>query len=143
MDDWGTVQTVILGVLAVITTITTALVGIQIGTVRTLRESNNDLRARVGDLETERLNDKAKIVERDGKISERDSEIALLKAMVTGKVEWIAVTDQLENHHREALEWWEKADGHLSAIPEALRAAVTEAVERAIPLAVEAARERS
>lgn len=115
-SGWGGFQTVILGVLAVTTTITTALVGLQIGTVRTLRESNKDLRDRVTDLENERLNDQSKIVARDGLIRERDSEIKLLRAMVTGKVEWVAVTDQLENHHHESIDHWKATEAKLDKI---------------------------
>ena len=118
---WGTVQTVVLMVLAGVTTITTALVGIQIGTVRTLRDSNNDLRARVVDLERERTEDKAAIVE-------RDAENSLLRAMVTGKVDWVALTDLLEHHHREALDWWKKADERWATLPAEIRQVVTEAV---------------
>lgn len=118
---WGSVQTAILAVLAVTTTITTALVGLQIGTVRTLRESNKDLRDRVADLEKERLEDKGEIVKRDGRLAEKDSEIKLLRAMVTGKVEWIAVTDQLEDHHREAISHWTSTEAQLDQILAKLR----------------------
>jgi hypothetical protein len=113
---WGGVQSTILAVLAVTTTITTALVGLQIGTVRTLRESNKDLRDRVSDLEKERLEDKAE----NGKLS---SENQLLKAMVTGKVEWIAVTDQIEAHAREALDHWSSTEAKLTEILAAVRGA--------------------
>lgn len=109
MSDWGAIHNVVLAVLAITTTITTALVGLQIGTVRTLRVSNGDLRDRVADLEKERLEDKAKNLELSG-------ENQLLKAMVTGKVEWIAVTDQLEGHHREALSHWQATESKLDEL---------------------------
>lgn len=120
-STWGGVQDIVLAVMAIMVTITTALVGLQIGTVRTLRESNRDLRDRVADLEKERLEDRAEIVERDGRIAEKDSEISLLRAMVTGKVEWIAVTDQLEGHSREALTHWKATEERLDEILTALR----------------------
>lgn len=123
VGGWGTVQTVVLAVLAITTTITTALVGLQIGTVRTLRDSNSDLRDRVTDLEKERMEDKAEIVKRDGQIAEKESENSLLRAMVTGKVEWIAVTDQLESHHREALGHWQATEDKLGEILKTLREA--------------------
>lgn len=108
-STWGGIQTAVLAVLAITVTITTALVGLQIGTVRTLRESNKDLRDRVTDLEKERLEDKAEN-------AELHSENQLLKAMVTGKVEWIAVTDQLEDHHRDAMAHWSTTEARLAEI---------------------------
>jgi len=113
-STWGGIQTAVLAVLAIIVTITTALVGLQIGTVRTLRESNRDLRDRVTDLEKERLEDKAEN-------AELASENSLLKAMVTGKVEWIAVTDQLEGHSREAVAHWTATEARLDEILAAVR----------------------
>jgi demethoxyubiquinone hydroxylase (CLK1/Coq7/Cat5 family) len=116
MSDWSGIQSTVLAILAVTTTITTALVGLQIGTVRTLRESNRDLRDRVTDLEKERLEDRAA----NGKLT---SENQLLKAMVTGKVEWIAVTDQIEAHAREALDHWRETEAKLTEILAAVREA--------------------
>lgn len=123
--DWDLVRSILTAVLATATIIATALVGVLFGSLKTLRDTSNDLRARVGDLEKERAEDKADL-------SESRSENAILKSMVTGKVEWIALTDQLEEHHRQALDWWRRADGRLEAIPEAIREAVEEAVKVAV-----------
>lgn len=109
MDDWGMVRSIVLTVLAITTTIATAGVGLMFGSLRTLRDTANDLRARVADLEKERAEDKAEN-------AELSSENRILKTMVTGKVEWVALTDQLEDHHRQTMIWWRKADDTMAAI---------------------------
>lgn len=123
--DWDNFRSIVTGVLSVATIISTALVGVLFGSLKTLRDTANDLRNRVGDLEKERAEDKATI-------AEKDAESRILKSMVTGKVEWIALTDQLEEHHRQALSWWKHADGQLEAIPAALQEAVRAAVAEAV-----------
>lgn len=97
--DWDLLGRIVTGVLSVTTIIATALVGVLFGSLKTLRDTANDLRSRVADLEKERTEDRAEI-------AEAHSENKLLKAMVTGKVEWVALTDQLEEHHRQAVSWW-------------------------------------
>lgn len=111
-----TLGPIVTGVLTVTTIIATALVGVLFGSLKALRDTAADLRSRVGDLEKERSEDRAANVE-------LDAENRLLKAMVTGKVEWVALTDQLEEHHRQALVWWKKAEGDLQVIATELRKA--------------------
>lgn len=129
MDSVAPLGDILVGVLAVFTIIATALVGILFGSLKTLRDTANDLRARVSDLEKERAEDKAKIAEEEAKSK-------ILQSMVTGKVEWVALTDQLEEHHRQALGQWAKADNHLSAIPGAVHDAVEQALSTVIPIIV-------
>lgn len=131
--DWDGLRVIITGVLAIASTIATALVGVLFGSVKTLRDTAGDLRTRVSDLEKERAEDKAAN-------AELDAENKILKSMVTGKVEWVALTDQLEEHHRQALDWWTKADGHMAAIPEAIRDGVREAVSEAVRILKEESR---
>lgn len=119
--DWGSLQAIITGVLTVSTIIATALVGVLFGSLKTLRDTAGDLRNRVTDLEKERAEDKADL-------AEKDAENRILKTMVTGRVEWVALTDQLEEHHRQALAWWRKADDHIAAIPTAIAEAARLAV---------------
>lgn len=73
--------------------------GLMRGTLSNLRESNTDLRSRVADLEKDRAEDRAELAEVKG-------ENRLLKSMMTGRVEWSAIGDQLEDHHRQALVQW-------------------------------------
>lgn len=111
--DWDLLGRIVTGVLSVTTIIATALVGVLFGSLKTLRDTAADLRSRVGDLEKERGEDRAEI-------AEAHSENKLLKAMVTGKVEWVALTDQLEDHHRQAVLWWAETRGVLQQILKAL-----------------------
>lgn len=94
--DWQNV----LGVAATIFALASAAgLGLMRGTLGNLRASNEDLRARVSDLEKDR-------VEKTAALAEVSSENRTLKAMVTGKVEWTAISDQLEEHHRQSLASW-------------------------------------
>jgi len=97
--DWDLIRSIFFVVFGVATTVSAALVGLLFGSLRTLRDTAGDLRERVKDLETERTKDKSEK-------AELHAENSLLKSMVTGKVEWVALTDQLEEHHRQALQWW-------------------------------------
>lgn len=89
------------------------------GTTKTLRDTNQDLRAQHED-------DKARIAERDTEIAtmqktqaEMEGRISVLESLVTGAVNWHAISDQLEAHHRESLEHWRRTmhqwakDGHI------------------------------
>lgn len=62
--------------------------GLMRGTLGNLRSSNEDLRSRVTDLERDRTEDRAKV-------ADLAAENRTLKAMLTGKVEWTAISDQL------------------------------------------------
>lgn len=104
--DWQNV----LGVAATIFALASAAgLGLMRGTLGTLRASNDDLRSRVTDLEKDR-------VEKTAKLAEVQSENRTLKAMVTGKVEWTAISDQLEDHHRQALASWKSIGTSLEQI---------------------------
>jgi hypothetical protein len=79
------------------------------GTTKTLRDTNADLRAQHED-------DKARLAERDAEIAkmkqnqaEMEGRIGVLESLVTGAVNWTAISDQLEVHHKEALAHWSKA----------------------------------
>lgn len=88
--DWQNV----LGVAATIFALASAAgLGLMRGTLGNLRSSNEDLRNRVTDLERDRADDRAKL-------AEVESENKVLKAMVTGKVEWTAISNQIEDVHR-------------------------------------------
>lgn len=75
--------------------------GLMRGTLGNLRSSNDDLRSRVADLEKNRTEDRAEL-------AEVAAENKTLKAMLTGKVEWTAISDQLEEHHRQSLASWKR-----------------------------------
>lgn len=126
--DWELIKSVATGVFAVVVVIGGGVLGLVYSNQKTLRSSNQDLRDRVDDLEKERADDKLEIAGLSSKVNERDGEIGLLKSMVTGKVEWVAISDQLEEHHRQALAYWRTADermlgidGHMVEIRDLLR----------------------
>lgn len=85
------------GTLAVALVVTTGLLGLQQGTVRTLRESNGDLRARRED------QDKY-VAEVEVKLSKCEAENEVLRTVVTGEAHLEALTHQLDEHHRESME---------------------------------------
>ena len=109
MDDWGLIRSIVMTVTTVTTVAATVGVGLMFGSLRTLRDTAGDLRNRVSDLEKERAEDKAEK-------AELETENRMLKTMVMGKVEWVALTDQLEAHHRETIVFWRKAEDQLTAI---------------------------
>lgn len=119
--DWNTIQGVLTGVFAVTTLVAAAFAGLQIGTTRTLRESNSDLRARVTDLEHGRETDRTEKAEIVGKLDTVQAENKLLKSMVQGRVEWAAISDQLGHvaevivkHDQKAEAFWSRAEEHLT-----------------------------
>ena len=117
----STLLPILTAVLAITTVAAAAFAGLKIGTERTLRDSNSDLRARVADLESGRESDRAKIAEAEAKANEALAENRLLTSMVQGRVEWTAISDQLEEHHRQSLDWWGRIDGHLAEIETTLK----------------------
>lgn len=118
---WETLLPILTGVLAVTTVAAGGFVGLKIGTERTLRDSNKDLRDRVADLESGRERDRATLAETRAEVDRVSSENALLTSMIQGRVDWTAIGDQLEEHHRQALIWWGKTDEHLSEIAASLK----------------------
>jgi len=116
MDDWGLLRSVLLGVMSVTTIIATAGVGLMFGSLKTLRDTANDLRARVGDLEKERGEDKAE----NAQLAEENK---WLRTALTGKVDWGAVTDLLAGHDRKAELHWQKDEALLNEILTAIREA--------------------
>lgn len=111
--DWGQVQPIASGVLLVATIISTAVVGVLFGTNKTLRETVGDRGVRIDDLEKNEVRLKSDL-------TDKTSEANVLKSMVTGKVELIALGDQLDEHHRVAVEQWGTIDGHILALPTAI-----------------------
>ena len=113
MDQWLAILTPIFGVVAAIAS---TLAAITYSVTRTLREANNDLRARVSDYKAAQEDDAEKIAEQAIQIAQCGTEIETLKALVTGRVEWVAVSDLLEQHHSEANTHWTTTEGYLDRI---------------------------
>lgn len=108
--DWGQLQSIAFAVMAVTTIIAAAIVGALVGTNKTLRETVSDRGVRNDDLEKSEIRLKAEL-------AEKASEANILKSMVTGKVELIALGDLLDEHHREALKAWGLIGADVRAMP--------------------------
>jgi hypothetical protein len=95
--DWQNV----LGVAATVFALASAAgLGLMRGTLGNLRASNTDLRERVTDLEKERAEDHSKITALEGKVAAAEDREHYLQSIVQGRVEWTAISDQLEDVHR-------------------------------------------
>lgn len=92
--DW---LTLLQSALFVAVLVAGALIGIQQGTVRTLRASNGDLRASNGDLEKDRTELRAQVAELQG-------AVAVLRSTVTGEVQLTELASQLHDHHAESMD---------------------------------------
>lgn len=94
--DWQN----ILGVAAIIVAVgSISGVGLMRDRLANLNASNDELRSRMADVEKERNEDRAKL-------AEVVAENKILTTMVQGRVDWGAISDLLEEHHREAIKHW-------------------------------------
>jgi hypothetical protein len=94
--DWQNV----ISVGATIVALTTlAGLGLLRGTVIGLREQLNDERGLTASLRARRDEDAAKI-------AQLTTDLAALGRVVTGEAHWIAIADQLEEHHGVAVIHW-------------------------------------
>jgi hypothetical protein len=100
----------IVGVIFPILTIVAGGVAIlAYGSNKVLRETADDLRKRVSDLEHEREVDRQKI-------ASQDAELKVWQRAVTGEVQLAAILDLLGDHHKEAVAEWAKnrvAEGNM------------------------------
>jgi len=71
--------------------------------IAALREDNDDLRARVGDMAAELERRKLQEETLSARVSKVDSENQLLRDMVTQRAEVERVNNSLAEHHREAM----------------------------------------
>jgi hypothetical protein len=127
---WGDLQPIISGVLAVVSIVSAALVGVLVGTQKTLRDTVADRGVRIEDLEKEQArkdSEHAKeLAARESELTEANSENRILKSMVTNKVEIVALTDLMDEHHRQATHTWASIDGHIEQIPTRIAAVLRE-----------------
>lgn len=113
MDQWLAILTPI---LTVTTAIAATVAGITYSVTRTLRANNGDLKDRVEILENGIATRDQQIAKQATQIAECGTEIETLKSMVHQRVEWVAVSDLLEQHHTEANQHWETTEGYLERI---------------------------
>lgn len=132
---WDSLSPILTGVLAVAAGLAALFAGQKIGTERTLRESNSDLRERVKDLEAERERDKSEKSQIRAEVAEVKANNDLLESMIQGRVEWVTISDQMteltrvlihageqiEAHDSKAEEWWTVAGDHLRRIEQLMK----------------------
>lgn len=87
------------GIFGISALIAAAISGLIWGNTKALRDSNRDLRDRVADLEADRARDRAGL-------EALTSENKMLKDLVTGEVHWQSISDGIQDHNREAREYW-------------------------------------
>jgi uncharacterized protein YlxW (UPF0749 family) len=94
-------------VLFVAVLVTSAWIGLQQGTIRTLRASNDDLRARRDDLEKDRaelskdLDDERKANAQ--KVADLETAVRILSETVTAKDAIADLASRLDLHHLESM----------------------------------------
>ncbi|MGH3496200.1 MAG: hypothetical protein ACRDP1_01880 [Nocardioidaceae bacterium] len=77
------------------------LAGLMRGRITMLRETADDLRSRLGDLEA---SDRAKSTE----LAELRNERDVLRRMVTGEAQLTRLTEMLDHHHEQAMAEWRR-----------------------------------
>jgi hypothetical protein len=107
--DLGALLTTVFGVTTVIAA---TLAALGYGVLRTLRESNGDLRARVSDLEKDRS-------ERDARIAELTGLYETARQIATGEVHWQALVDLMAEHQVDAKAHWRRELEMLAVLGEA------------------------
>jgi hypothetical protein len=78
---------------------TFAGLALQRGVVTSVREQNADYERRIVFLEAAGARDQATI-------AQQSADLAALQRIVTGEVQWQAISDLLDHHHKAAQEQW-------------------------------------
>lgn len=99
-------------VFSATTVVAATLAALAYGVMRTLRDSNGDLRGRVTDLEKDRA-------DRDAKIAELSGLYVAAKEIATGEVHWHALVDLLSQHQIDAKAHWARELEMLAVLGEA------------------------
>jgi predicted nuclease with TOPRIM domain len=76
--------------------------------IQALREDNEDLRARVSDLEGTVASNRSREANTEQRLSHVEEENKLLKDMVTQRANVEAMLDLLEHHHSESMAAWNR-----------------------------------
>lgn len=100
--------------LTVLTLASLAGLGLMRGTVVGLRESLADARAKITDLERDRVEDRAKI-------TSQNNDIDTLRRVATGAVQWEAIATKLDQHHSEAKRHWKTDEELLGLLLQAIQ----------------------
>lgn len=82
------------------------LAGLSRARLVNLREDLQDVRGARDDFKSERDESQAREAIKDAELQRRDAEIQVLRASLTGKVEWSAVIEALHDHDAKAADTW-------------------------------------
>lgn len=95
---------------AVVTALVSVVLAIVLGSLTTVRADNKDLRDGRAD-DKERLAQKdSELQAKDTALAEANGQVAVLKEINSGIVNWTAVTDQVAHHHERAEARWRLED---------------------------------
>ena len=106
MIDTGTFTSV----YPVVTIVAGIYAALQYSTLKTLRETNNDLRDKRSDDERTITELKLNIAELQKKMAEKDGQIGVLKELNSGIVNWTLINDQVSTHNERVEKRWAQED---------------------------------
>lgn len=109
MNTLTPLSTFVLLLLSVITLATAAGVGFQRGKIAKLRGDVTEAEERATRLERT-------LTETRTELALARTDLQALGRVVTGEAHWIAIGDQLETHHTEAMQHWEGEQSTLERI---------------------------
>lgn len=109
MDALTPLSTFVLLLLSVITLATAAGVGFQRGKIAKLRGDVTEATDRADRLEKALIDARADL-------ATTQTDLAALGRVVTGEAHWIAIGEQLDHHHKEAMQQWQRERDALERI---------------------------
>lgn len=102
--------------LALATAVTTGIVTVQQTTVRTWKQVTEALRVQNGDLIANSDRMKQSLEELQAKVGTLEGERDVLKTLVTGEVHLVNIEQQLETHHAESMAAWARFTSTLESM---------------------------
>lgn len=113
------------GALGIVSLATLAGLGLLRGTVTNLREQLKDAREEIADKDRRHHEETAentrRVTEAEKTIARQAADIDALNRVVTGEVHWLALGEQLDEHHRQASEHWAQDEALLTEIRDTIR----------------------
>jgi hypothetical protein len=89
--------------LAIFAIIAAGIAAMRTADVKGLREANDDLRARLGDLKAERDEGERDLAEEKLRHEATRRDLAAVGRVVTGEAHWVAIEQQLTSNHDEVM----------------------------------------
>lgn len=114
MEWLSDISGLLTGILAIALIIGGGWAAMVLGTSKFQRDHIADLANRVEHLEKDRD-------EKTAALAQITADRDALARVITGEAHWVALGDQLNDHHQEANDHWTKTQAHLEQILEVLR----------------------